>query len=537
MKTMKKIMMLVLTASVFMFTACDPKEVKDTTVTTPELGVDFAVTVNGQEVTFSYTGTATSVRWYYGADRDAALAITPLTGKEVKTTINIKGEYVAICAASNGGDYAYSASAPFAIEVSDLSYLQSGIWKALSGGKEGYNVVFKLDAGTQDNQASAYFHKPLDFWGDRTAGAEDGAAWGPWGGSSIFDWGGEPEVGTISFDCVNMTYRLVLTDGVKYNTVVVKDGDAEVQNGTFEGTFSLNPITRDMSETLTGGDGVSVDKWATIFNANYSEVVDLDANPEWASISFDENGRFPMDKGRVGEGMFTTNDLRNLEIFYADDKGLVINIKRTYDGWEDDNSTKKAASCWLVYNYIIEGVNYEPKAENTVTIDESVTASSLVGSWNLATDVATFGWIDWGANEIFDVFTDFSSALNTVKDWWMFGDPANADGQINAAIASAANTILTFNNDGTCTIVDALYSYADDAYTPATYNTTYSVTNGVITFGEEVTISAAGINLQSTEMYFMAPLNSNGGAGNIWIAISADGKEESNGIQLTPVVE
>ena len=226
MKTMKHFVLVLLGVSM-LFTACKDKENNGptSTVATPEYGVDFAISVTDQEVSFSYTGDARNVQWFYGENREKALEITPLSGKDVKATINIAGTYVAICAVSNGGDYVYSADASFEVTTSDMSYLQKGIWKALSDGKEGYNVVFKLDAAASAAESNAYFHNPLDFWGDRNAGATDAAAWGPWGGSSIFDWGGEPEVGTISFDCVNMKYRLTLTDGVKYGSVTAKDGE------------------------------------------------------------------------------------------------------------------------------------------------------------------------------------------------------------------------------------------------------------------------------------------------------------------------
>lgn len=548
MKKIKFFIAMFVGISLSALTSCDPV-VPETELTKPVVGTDFAISVNAQEVTFSYSGSATSVQWYYGATSEAAMSSAPQSGKEIKVIVNLKGDYVVICSVSNGGDYLFSDPAPFSVETSDLSYMQSGIWKALSGGQGGYNVTFKLDVPATAGDKTLFWHNPLDFWGDKNAGALTNAAWGPWGGTDIYGWGGTPEAGTISFDCENMTYKLVLTDGVKPGSITVKDGEAEALTGEFTGTFVLTVHTRDLTDQITGGDGVSVAKWSTIFNGNYADMVDLDANTEWATITFDEQGgRFPMDKVRVAEGQFTNTDLHNVDIFYADENGLVMNVKRTYEGFAEDNTTKVSNPCWLLYNYIIDGKEYQkedPYEGAVAPVKTTLTQNDIVGTWKIAVNSAPLGWVDWSNknyNNLLDIFESADAAFNTLHGWWAFGNPEDAASITKRDVTKSAfaNARVQFYANGSCTIVDALNSYDDvsTTYTSATYNTTYTLTNGVVTFANDVVLTCASITLSGTTMYFVLPANANGAATDLWIGQdSPDGdKTYTKAIHLVPVV-
>ena len=543
MKTIKFFILMFLGISLCTLTSCGPDEPKGDSLTKPVYGTDFAISISGQKVTFAYSGSATNVQWFYAATEDEALNATPLTGKEIGVVINLKGEYVVICAVSNGGDYLFSDAATFSVTTSDLSYLESGIWKALSGGKGGYNVTFKLDVAPSANEKNLFWHKPLDFWGDKNAGAADKAAWGPWGGTSIWDWGGVPEVGTISFDCENMTYKLVLTDGVVPGSITVTDGQEQSLTGTIEGSFSLVVNTRSASDKITGGDGVAVDKWSTIFNGNYSDLVDLTTNTQWATISFDDNGRFPMDKIRVAEGQYANADLHSVDIFYADENGLVMSIKRSYEGFEKGTSNKIANACWLLYNYIIDGKEYEkedPYEGAVAPVKKDITVANITGTWKIAVSSAPIGWVDWANtnyNNLFDVFESAENCFTTVHGWWAFGDPETAASAAkrDATKVAYANTSVEFKSDGSCVIIDALNSYdeASTTFTPATYNATYTLSNGVVTFSNEVVLTCASVTLSGTGMYFLLPANANGAASDLWIG--QDNTNQTKTIHLVPV--
>lgn len=368
-------MALLLGAYLLTFSACkddkdDPKPAQG--IVTPVYGEHFSVAVDGNKVTLACTmEDATSVIW--------KLNNKEYTQKTLTVDIPVKGTYSVVLEVSADG-LTYLASEPheFKVEESDLSFLNEGIWKALTGGPDN-GKVWVLDLERK------YFHAIADYYGDKEAGAEDKDAWGPWGGGYVseYDLGGE-----ISFNGATSEVTL------KFN--------GETTKGIFNFVPQIRPASDDYIENATEN---KLDLWQTGFVDGPYKYLDL--SDEIGTVQFPAGMHFPLDSARfyndaakgentVHPSQFLPADLENCDIVHLSEYAMVVRVKRSYEGDDD-------APCWMLYNFVVKGHVYEEKEDAVEPIDTEFDLTSLVGVWKVSPNQAA-GWVSWEDNELYDAW-------------------------------------------------------------------------------------------------------------------------------------
>lgn len=504
MKKIRNLLTLIIGIVVVALTSCNSEE--PDTFGKPVLNKDFTVTVDGNNVSLSCTNKAvTSALWEVSDG-------SQYTDKISTAYLPLAGDYSVVLSVSNGGDYISADTVKFTIASNDEAYFNTGILKSLTGGTgatktwvlDVAEVVTQFidDAGnitTSSAYKSKYFHNPLDFYGDATAGlGSDGTSWGPWGGTNIYDWGGTPENGSISFDA---TGQCTLTlDGV-------------VATGRY-GIKKYDRPTDIISPALADGNTL----WQNMLTGKYSYLGSLSS--EMADIKFASGMRFPMDKGRITNddnetypSQFLTSDLENVTIIHCSDSALVVRVKRTYEG-------DKESKCWLLYNYIVKEYNYPTTKTYTHPV-KTIADADLTGTWKLAPVPAN--WIGWAAKNQLNTWAD-GTAMNATFDSW---GQTNTTEKLNAS----QSVSIVFNTDHSCTISDFVFNTETALVETTNYNTTYSVNAGYITFGDDVVITGytGMISLTGTHVYALDVSDSSDG---LWIGQNNESKEESKAVHL-----
>ncbi|MGE4287170.1 MAG: hypothetical protein AB7E36_00670 [Salinivirgaceae bacterium] len=489
-----KLWSLLLSAFMLVFvTACENSDDPEPAIDyTPVLGSTFNFVVDGNDVTF--TTTIPGNVWFTVDGTDY-----PTVDKAVTVNLPLKGTYAATCSSLGSGTTLTSAPFDVVIEQDDLSYLERGAWKALTGGAEG-NKTWVLDvrevvtttidnAGVETSSSvfkSVYFHNALDFYGEEGVGGNEDGAWGPWGGTNIYGWGGTPEAGEITFNGVNRTATLTI------------DGEPTTAS------FAMNVYDRDPNYLIIpkeNAGGTDMSLWDYMLEkTGYGSLVSL--SDEMGDISFSGELRFPMDIGRLTNdgnatipSQFLEEDLKNVTILHASDSGLIMRVKRTYEG---DNENK----CWLLYNYIVKGYDYGVKTPLTHPVRTDITAETLAGTWKVA--VVPIDWVSWATKDVMNAWADTTA----IPDWAKGGA---------LGLTNAYEIRLNFNTDGTCTINGVV--------------TTYTISKGgYIAFADDVNIPVCAVTLAGKNIYAVDVASSTEG---IWLGQNDDeGKEETPVIHL-----
>jgi len=186
-----------------------------------------------------------------------------------------------------------------------------------------------------------------------------------------------------------------------------------------------------------------------------------------------------------------------------------------------DNSSE--GKCLLVYNFISKDYsdNWVPKVvKYSEPIKDSFTKADLVGTWRYG--LVAQSWIGWEVagsgkgGSLLNSWNTRTDMVNTLKGW----------GATDAAttFANADTCLYVFKADGTCTLNGVA--------------NTYTVANGVITFGTPLTgtewslvwISLTGnsVNVLNVTTMGTDAYTSNG----IWIGIRNGTKNEDQAVQL-----
>lgn len=508
MKSFRKLTALLLSVLAVSFMACDPKE--EDVFGKPVKDKDFTVTVNGNNLIVECTNKAmTSVLWEVNTGVQS-------TQKKDTLYFPIAGDYTILLSVSNGGDYISADIVNFTIAATDAEYYNKGIWKALTGGA-GVKKTWVLDiaefvtttiddAGVSTSTSvfqSAYFHNPLDFYGDAEAGGKVDDVWGPWGGTSIYNWGGTPEVGEITFDALTGVCKFTL-DGV-----------------TSTGSYTLNPFERPADfctiSSKNNNNNGDISLWENMLTGKYSYLKSL--SEQMADLKFSSGLRFPMDKGRISNdantiypSQFLTSDLENVTIIHASDSSLVVRVKRTYEG-------DKESKCWLLYNFIVKEYNYTPT--NYTHPVKSITANDLVGTWKLA--AVPGNWIGWAEKNELNTWAD-GAAMNATFVSWSVANTTEK-------LATSQKVTLKFESNGNCTITDFKFNTTTLLEESTVYSSTYSVNNGYIVFGSDVNITGYTdmITLSGKNMYALTVTGSTDG---LWIGKNNGDKAETTAVHL-----
>ncbi len=126
-----------MSVSVLFFTACKDDKTDEPTKQTlvkPVYGEHFTVQVDGNNVILACTMEAAAAVIWSVNDKE-------YSEKTVTVNIPTKGTYAVVLSVSSDGlTYLESDPYEFEIETSDLSFLESGFWKDLTGGPEGGKV-------------------------------------------------------------------------------------------------------------------------------------------------------------------------------------------------------------------------------------------------------------------------------------------------------------------------------------------------------------------------------------------------------------
>lgn len=472
MKSFRKLTALLLSVLAVSFMACDPKE--EDVFGKPVKDKDFTVTVDGNNLIVECTNKAmTSVLWEVNTGVQS-------TQKKDTLYFPIAGDYTILLSVSNGGDYISADIVNFTIASTDAEYYNKGIWKALTGGA-GVKKTWVLDVEKK------FFHNPIDFYGDAEAGlGADGKSWGPWGGTSIYDWGGTPEEGEISFDATTGTLTVTI-DGV-----------------TKSGKYNFNTFDRPEDFISPALEGVTL--WENFLTGKYNYLGTLSA--EMGDLKFPAGLRFPMDRGRitndsnaVNPSQFLTSDLENVTILHCSDSSMIVRVKRTYEG-------DKESKCWLLYNFRVKEYTYTPEVLTyTPQIKTGFTAADLVGTWKFGP--APVNWINYQTEGNKGTYVE-QGLLNA---WVAQTDVADWMASQEQLTAAQANTYV-FNNDGTC----MLNGVAN----------TYTVANGVITFGTALTteFNVNWFNLTGTSVTVIDVKGGTNASLGIWIGYQNESKPE-----------
>ncbi len=217
-----------------------------------------------------------------------------------------------------------------------------------------------------------------------------------------------------------------------------------------------------------------------------------------------------------GDGINGISDWNNYKIYALTDSVLRLAVSR-------DQDVQAEGTCWLIYNFVEKNI-YESIVVTPTTYEAPVlttfTATDLQGTWiydSVAQD--WIGWVEEGSGEAgkrlnsWETRTDMAT---TLAGW----GAANPDSVFTANDAKE----FVFNADLSCTLAGVA--------------NTYSVSNGVITFGTALTdeMSLVWIGITGTEAYVLdVGYDSNGDpytSDGIWIGIQNPGKEESQAVHL-----
>jgi len=421
---------------IILFDACkknnDEEKPKDYT---PVLGTDFNYTVTGNTVNF--TTTLSGNVW---VNNETTNVTTNFVSGACSVFIAQKGDYPFTCQTLVNGQTYKSSSFTVNIAQDDVSYLESGLWKYLSGGA-GMTKTWRMDMNSDGK--CVYFAGPLFY-----SGTEDDPYW--------------------SWDIVVEEWPY--TD---------KDGNEHANYFNWEPDYPSNTWIMAAEDygtiTFSGNDLVAT---TNKFGVDESGSFTFDTTTMKMVLT---GVTLPTDTSRINEGQ--VEEWGNIRVFSLSDSAMQLGLKRVYEGGADSKWT-------LVYNFVCADYNYPVPEEFTFeeSINTSFTQADLVGTWKYA-DVP-MGWIAW--TKVGDQGTTFPAHL--YEKWYTQDDviatlSSWGDTSADSIFTSNSTKEYIFNGDGTCSLAGVA--------------NTYSVTDGVITFGTELTgseLNGVWINLTGTEL-------------------------------------
>lgn len=547
------------------FTSCDDDDddssssqgtQQTSSVTKPVEGTDFTVAVDGTTVTVSTSLTYGNMYVLYDGVQTAV--------KDGKAVLNfpIAGDYKFTFNIYENGVNTASDEVSVTISATDLSFLDEGVFKALTGGKAAYEAAtadangykftrsWRIDAFlseigseyTKSGYAGGVGFFGSDWW------ACAGSYKGSWQNDAAHGITDAAEDATIAFDPVNNVVKFTVKTA--YDTTYIQGMKANdgaytaglLPAGTYYTKFSYNKVDEQY-----GADGAA----EQILNNAGTTLSDSYLAIKFDKTAIGDNGfvRMPLHKIYGGWTSIFENQYLNFKLMTdATSNVLHAVIGRSVDGGAQTTDTE-GDNCLLFYTYISDELDaagaytYEiPSYTVDNVVASAVAAADIQGSWKIASAGSPFGWINWADNKTFNAWADFNTACTTVKDWWAFGNPDDAETatKMDATIAEYVNTVVTLNADGTYVINDALNAYADGAYTAKEYTGTYTYENGYIKFSSEVTLSCASVTMTGTEFYVVAPEGSEDGEGanddfvkgGLWLGVTNGDKTETAAIHF-----
>lgn len=485
-------MMLFLLAGLFLVTSCKDDD-------EPEEAVKYEVTQATQganQVIVSNQTPNAACLWEWFKEGIA----TPMgTSTSNDDTINFAfaGTYtVRITVALTAGTE--SKETTIVVAQDDLTLFSNPLWTKLTGGP-GQEKQWVLDI------EGKYLPGPLSFLGTswdfvekKNANQDD--AWS-WDAGTDFTFELTSEEGWKKYK--NLRMELPEPDGygvMKFNLIGDYNFIADKKKEDPEtGTFSMDIST--MTLTLTGG---------TI----------LRSYKPHAAVKDDPSCEGDDCAVHEADGIVGISDWQNYKIYQLTDTLLRLAVSR-------DQDVQGEGVCWLIYNFVEKNL-YDNFVPEQFTYSESVktsfTQADLVGTWKYA--AVPQGWIaynatgDKGTNIPAHLFGKWDTREQVVSDITSWGA-----GNVDSVFTANSTNTYVFNNDGTCTLNGVA--------------NTYTVANGVITFGTALTneFSLVWLTLTGTELkvidvqYYGDNVEAYTPLG-IWIGQKNGSKDEYSAVQL-----
>ncbi|MBR4266634.1 MAG: hypothetical protein IKQ46_11335 [Bacteroidales bacterium] len=534
-----------------------------TTVSKPVKGTDFDVNVEGNTVTITTKLT-------YG-NMYVLLDGVQKQIKDGKAVVNIpvSGEYKMTFNIYENGINTASDEFTVKIEATDLSFLDKGVFKALTGGKEVYEAAtadengykftrsWRLDAFISEigsEYTKSGYVGGVGFFGGKTS---DGDAWWACAGSYKGSWQNDAANGivdagedaTIAFDPVNNVVKFTVKTA--YDTTYVygmKSSEGKYTDGILAAGTYYTKFTYTEKTEQYGADN---DVASLLANNARTTVSDSYLEIKFDKTKIGENGfvRMPLNKIYAGWTSIFENQYLNF-LLMTDETQNVLHtvIGRSVDGGKTDASTE-GDNCLLFYTYVSDELDaanaytYEiPSYSVDDVVASDVTLADIQGAWSIDPKNSPFGWINWASKKTFNAWADFETACNTVKGWWAFGDPDGDEASIKyeQTINSYEKISIKFNADGSFEIVDPLFEFVGDKFESKTYTGNYTFENGYITFSTDVTIHCASVSLSGNKFYVVKPEGSEDGDGandqyvngGLWIGVTNGDKSETAAIHF-----
>jgi hypothetical protein len=467
----KLILVLLAAIPVMMLSSCTEDDGGDDDVKTneflPVLNENFEFTIEGNNVKF--TTKMNGNVFVTVNDEDY-----PFVDKAVTVFIAQKGTYSFTCSSFGSGSKLTSDAFSIEILQDDKSFLELPEWKNLTDGTS-KSWVLDVDAKLHDGPISFY----TLTW-DFVAGAyTDDATWfwtpdPAWAWANALAEPGTDGYGVMTFD---------VTDGFKF-TADKKKEDPE------SGTFAFDYEKRTLK--LTG---------ASILRS-YKPNADVKTDPTCVDTDAVKC------ETRKENGITGISDWSNYHIFALTDSVLRVAVLR-------DQDVTGEGDIYIVYNFV-EKVVYESIIPETFTYTEPVntsfTANDLVGTWKFP--LVPYDWVGWYGTGNKGSIIEAAPLNNWADSTAMIGTGWAIS---SADLKAALDDVFVFNNDGTCNLNGVA--------------NTYTVANGVITFGSEATISVGWFAQTGTSIKV---LNVVGASieGGIWIGNKNGDKSESSSFHL-----
>jgi hypothetical protein len=449
------------------FVACDNSSDDPTptpTDPTPVIDVNFKYEVKANTVTFtSLYAAGTTVSWLNVA--------TKATSSEsvFVTTISQKGDYKFVFSVMVDGTFYPSDTFKVTIAQDDLSFLNYGYWKLLTGG-QGKTKTWKMDIN-KDGECK-YFDGPLYY-----SGTDTNPYW--------------------AWDVLSLPYTLNGTEMTTYfNWSPKYSGNTWLMSAQDYGTITFKGDDKTVS---TSKFGVAANGTFTFDTATMKMVL--------AGVTF------PTDTQRINAGQFT--DLYNVRIFSLSDSAMQVGIKRVYEGTNTDGTPKE--SKWThVYNFIVDGYTYIPETFTyTEPVKTTAVAADLVGTW--VYDAIAFDWIGWpyvgtkGSTANPRRLNSYTDNAGIVATGW-----AATQAQLDAANAKT----FVFNADGSCVL----------AGVKNTYKVSNGVITFGTALADELTINS--INMSGATIKVVDVWEGTGAETGIWLGNQNGTNNESSCVHL-----
>ncbi len=434
--------------------------------------------------TVNFTTSLTGNVWINNVNTDVS---TNFEDGACSVFLPLAGDYPFTCNILVDGVEYKSAEFNVGIESDDVSYLNSGLWLYLSGGA-GNTKTWRMDMNADGK--CVYFDGPLYF-----SGAEDEPYW--------------------AWDVYELPYDL---------------------NGTLmESYFNWSPAYSDNTWIMAAMDYGTI----TFSGNDLIAVTNKFGVEQTGSFTFDTTTfkldlttvTLPTDTARFNEPQ--VEEWGKIRVFTLTDSSMQLGLKRVYEGFNEDGS--QIESRWtLVYNFVCADYDYPMPEEFTYTetINTSFTQDDMVGTWRYAE--VPMGWIAWQKDgdqgtsfpaHLYEKWYTTSDVVTTLESWGLTG--------VDSTFTANSTKEYVFNADGSCNLNGE--------------DNTYTVVDGVITFGNELLghefNGAADLALSGSEIKVisfdkMGPetdLIDTPPFTGIWIGQQNDSKMEYKAVQLQKI--